>query len=64
MYLFRPYSCSDCDFTAKYKWKLTNHQRKHNGERFSCPHCDYTHWLKQQVVVHMKRHKEAQPPVM
>ncbi|KAH7716997.1 DNA integrity scanning protein, partial [Aphelenchoides avenae] len=56
----RPFACSECDFTAKRRYQLRQHQRWHTGELFRCEHCDYAHPLKAEFDRHSKVH-ETQP---
>lgn len=57
---FRPFACSECDFTAKRRYQLRQHQRWHTGELFRCEHCDYAHPLKAEFDRHSKVHVNKQ----
>ena len=49
---FRPFSCSECDFTAIDKFSIEHHERaKH---KFVCPKCDFTGNSKQDLDKHTK----------
>lgn len=52
----RPFACSEYDFTAKHRYYLTLHQRRHTGELFKCAQCDYAHPKKAELDRHSKVH--------
>ena len=56
------YSCQHCDFTARKKYHITVHERKHTGEKpFPCAHCEYRGATRAHLEVHQRTHTGNRP---
>ena len=56
------WQCPQCDYATPVKQYITQHIRRHTGEKpFKCNLCDYRAAQKQSVTYHMRRHTGEKP---
>ena len=56
------WQCPQCDYSTPVKQYITQHIRRHTGEKpFKCNLCDYRAAQKQSVTYHMRRHTGEKP---
>ncbi|KAA0195353.1 hypothetical protein HAZT_HAZT006547 [Hyalella azteca] len=60
--LRQQWQCPQCDYSTPVKQYITQHIRRHTGEKpFKCNLCDYRAAQKQSVTYHMRRHTGEKP---
>ena len=60
--LKQQWQCPQCDYSTPVKQYITQHIRRHTGEKpFKCPLCNYRAAQKQSVTYHMRRHTGEKP---
>ncbi|KAF2353396.1 BTB/POZ domain [Trinorchestia longiramus] len=60
--LKQQWQCPQCEYSTPVKQYITQHIRRHTGEKpFKCNLCDYRAAQKQSVTYHMRRHTGEKP---
>lgn len=56
------WQCPQCEYSTPVKQYITQHIRRHTGEKpFKCSLCEYRAAQKQSVTYHMRRHTGEKP---